>query len=438
MFLIWRTIKKSPIVNIEGVLPTPFTKETSMGNNNSNTVISQCLEWLKIPEFIGEYLDYRKQKFTLAASIRLFVEAQLSDRKDPECIVENLRDSPELQALTGLTSLSASQFSRRLSELPTWLLQYLFEDITRHIHDTLHRCEGRELKSVIPLSIVDSSSITLSNYFGKWAYVNKQKNQVKLHLSLSTQWPDLAIPSKVVLSTGAVADNEVAIELVTEQGTTYVMDRGYINYTHFKKWLEAGILFVVRVQKRSKTQILETRALPAEESHLLLDADVLLAVPDKPDQTMRLRLVEFKDDKDRTYRLITSRWDLTAKEIADIYRARWDVELFFKWMKQYLRLAKLYSNKPSAVWNQIYAALIAHALCVLVKLQTGTKHGLCKVLKLLRQYMAKSWEKLLNALFRKPTKASKGRQKKPTRGRPRKHPKQCEAQKLVLVNEINQ
>ncbi|XID94073.1 IS4 family transposase [Paenibacillaceae bacterium WGS1546] len=411
-----------------------------MGNNISKTVISQCLEWLDIPEFVSDFLDYRTNKLTLAASIRLFVEAQLSDRQDPECIVENLRDSEELQALTGLTSLSASRFSRKLSELPTWFLQYLFEDLTRRIHTALQQtCEDRGLKKeLIPLSIIDSSSITLPDYHGKWAYFSKGKNQVKLHMRLSTQWPDLAIPSKVVLSTGAVADTEVAIELVTEQGTTYVMDRGYINYAHFKKWLKAGIRFVVRVQKRSKTQILEKRVLPSEEPDLLLDADVLMAVPERPNETMRLRLVEFKDDKERTYRLITSRWDLSAREIADIYRARWDIELFFKWMKQYLRLAKLYSNKPTAVWNQIYMALIAHALCVLVKLETGTKHGLCKVLKLMRQYMAKSWEKLLDALFRKPTKTSKGRQKKRKRGPPKKHPKKYVAQKLVLENEFNQ
>ena len=411
-----------------------------MGNNISKTVISQCLEWLNIPEFVCDFLDYRKQKLKLAASIYLFVEAQLSNRKDPDSIVENLIDSTELQALTGLTSLSASRFSRKLSELPTWLLQYLFEDITRRIYAMLQQSgESRGLKKeLFPLSIIDSSSITLPDVHGKWAYVNKDKNQVKLHLRLSTEWPDLAIPSKVVLSTGAVADTEVAVDLVTEQGTTYVMDRGYINYAHFKKWLEAGILFVARIQKRSKTRILETRALPAEDPNLLLDADVLMAIPDQPQETMRLRLIEFKDDKERTYRLITSRWDVTAREIADIYRARWDIELFFKWMKQYLRLAKLYSNKPCALWNQIYMTLIAHALCVLVKLQTGTEHGLCKVLKRMRQYMDKSWEKLLGSLFRKPTKTSKGRQKKPKRGRPRKHPKKYVAQKLVLANEFNQ
>lgn len=410
-----------------------------MGNHNSKTVISQCFEWLDIPEFVCDYLDYRKQKLTLAASILLFVEAQLSDRKDPDCIVENLRDSVELQALTGIESLSASQFSRRLYELPTWLLQYLFENITRRIQDTFAQtCQSSGLKKeLIPLSLIDSSSITLPDYHGKWAYTSKGKNQVKLHMRLSTQWPDLAIPSKVVLSTGAVADTEVAVELVTEQGTTYVMDRGYINYAHFKKWLEAGILFVARLQQRSKTKILEKRELPAEETNLLLDADVLMVVPKQPDQTMKLRLVEFKDDKGRIYRLVTSRWDLSAREIADIYRARWDVELFFKWMKQYLRLAKLYSYKPQAVWNQIYMSLIAHALCVLVKLHTGTKHGLCTVLKRMRQYMVKSWEKLLGTLFRKPTKTSKGRQKKPKRGRPRIHPKKQKSQKIVLANEFN-
>ena len=143
------------------------------------------------------------------------------------------------------------------------------------------------------------------------------------------------------------------------------MDRGTSTTPISRSGSRLAFSSVARIQKRSKTRILEnTRLLPAEDPNLLLDADVLMAIPDQPQETMRLRLIEFKDDKERTYRLITSRWDVTAREIADIYRARWDIELFFKWMKQYLRLAKLYSNKPCAVWNQIYMTLIAHALCV--------------------------------------------------------------------------
>lgn len=411
-----------------------------MGNNNSKTVFSQCLEWLEIPPIISDFLDYRSPKLTIGATVRLFVEACLSGRKDTESIAINLKASPELQELTGVESISHSQLTRKLGQFPVWLSQYLFDRILGDLGNLLEETCTRKVPElpVGPLTLVDSSGIKLPGYSGKWAYVNKDKNQVKLHLSLSTEWPDIAVPRKVVLSTGAVSDTEVAFELVTDRGTTYVMDRGYIHYAHFKAWLEAGISFVARIQKRSKTQVLEERPIPEGEPDLLRDADVQMEVPKDRTQKMRLRLVEFKDSKDRTYRVVTTRWDLTAREVAECYRARWGIELFFKWMKQYLKLSKLYSAKPEAVWNHIYLCLISHALCALVKLKSGTGHGLCKVLKYMRQYMAKGWEEMLAELNRSPSKFSRGRQKKPIRGRPRKHPKKYKAQKQILADASSQ
>lgn len=404
-----------------------------MGNVTSKSVISQCLDWLDIPECVTNFLDYRIKKLTCRAAICLFIEAQLSDRKDPDSIVEHLRGNKELQALTGISSLSASQFSRRLDELPTWLLQYMLQQINIQLKATLKEsCLGKTLPKFGKLSIIDSTSIMLPSFHGNWAYCSKEQNKVKLHLRLCTEQPDLSVPSKVILSTGAVTDQELSIELVTEQGTTYVMDRGYINFKHYKKWINSGILFVARIQARNKTNIVEKRQTPVEDTNLLLDADVEIAVPKEPGEVIKLRLVEYKDDKDRSYRVVTNRWDLSAREVADIYKGRWEIELYFKWMKQYLRLARLYSFKPTAVWNQIYMALLANALNSLVRLQTQTKKPRCVVWKLMREYMTASWETFLEALFRPPTRTSKGRKKKAKRGRPRIHPEKKVAQKKIV------
>jgi hypothetical protein len=157
-----------------------------------------------------------------------------------------------------------------------------------------------------------------------------------------------------------------------------------------------------------------------------------LTIPKHQDQTVVLRLVEYKDEKDRCYRVITNRWDLSAQEISEIYRDRWAVELFFKWMKQHHQLVKLYSSKPEAVWNQIYIGLIAYCLCALVKIQRGTKRSTWVVLRLIRLYMFKQWNEFLDELNRPPTKASKGRRKKGKPGRPRMHPEKPKAQKSIV------
>src|SRR5690606_11337602 len=115
-----------------------------------------------------------------------------------------------------------------------------------------------------------------------------------------------------------------------------------------------------------------------------------------------------------------------------IYRHRWMIELFFKWIKQHLKLVKFYSFAPEAIWTQMYLALTAYALVLIVKLKTGTTHTAGKVLQLLRLYIHSNWNDFLQALFRPPTRSSKGRQKKAKRGRPRKHPVKLKGARMIV------
>lgn len=403
-----------------------------MGIVPEKTVIGQCLQLLDLPEHICDILDYRAHKLTVRGTIYLFIEAQLSRRSELMAIEEHLRSSEALQKMVGTTSISGSRFSRKLNELPTYLLQFLFQEINRRIRSELepvHQTRQKELKK---LTILDSTTISLPDFHGQWGYCSKSQNSVKMHISLSADFPDLAYPNKVILTTGAVSDKEVAVDLVVNKETTYVMDRGYINYAHFKAWAENDIWFVARIQANSLTKVLQTHALPADDPGIVRDARVEMVVPKHPGQTVTLRLVEFQDEKKRMYRVVTTRWDLSAREVANLYKDRWMVELFFKWMKQHLHLARLYSYKPDAVWNQIYMTLIANGLCLLLKLQTQTTKSTWDVLRLVRIYVMESWEKFILALTREPTKRSKGRLKKKKPGRPRKHPVKKKSQKVVV------
>ncbi|MNI26367.1 Transposase DDE domain protein [compost metagenome] len=142
--------------------------------------------------------------------------------------------------------------------------------------------------------------------------------------------------------------------------------------------------------------------------------------------------MEFSDDKDNFYRVLTNVDELSAEQISEIYRHRWMIELFFKWIKQHLKLVKLYSLDPEAIWTQMYLALTAYALVLIVKLETGTTRTPWKVLQLLRIHIHNSWETFLEALFRQPTRTSKGRRKKAKIGRPRKYPLKLKGLRLVV------
>jgi len=392
------------------------------------TVIEKCLHMLDIVNYRHPYSDHGAKKLLTGQAILLLVEAQLRRHDSLWDISENLRAKDTLQKLVELDAIHASSVHRKLETLPREVLQELCHAVLQRV-DTYH-----QQKSGIPdlgkLHIIDASKISLPKIAGEWAYCSKHENSIKIHMRYVLADEKTAYPDRFVLSTGAVSDQEGAIELVVDPAATYVFDRGYINYSHFHQWMTDSIPFVARVKANSKLKVIKERSVP-DDSSLVLDADVELKNP-KTDETFMLRLVEYKDDEGKVYRVVTNRWDLTAFEVSEIYRYRWKIELFFKWMKQHLKVVKLYNHKPEAVWNQIYIAMIAYGLCELIRIETQTEKSNWDILKLLRIYWHDVWDCFLNALHRRACRSSKGRKKKAKKGRPRKHPKKLKAVQIVV------
>jgi hypothetical protein len=400
-----------------------------MGNSiPEETVIEKCLKILDVALYRHPYRDHGSKKLLTGKAILLLVDAQLRQYDSLWEISENLRAKKALQQLTQLDSIHESTIHRKLEDLPTEVLQELCASIFEEIHGKYREKKG--LSSLGKLHIIDASKIVLPKKVGEWAYCTKHENSIKIHLRYIVADEKTAYPDHFVLSTGAVSDQEGAVELVVDANATYVLDRGYINYSNYLSWTKDNIPFVARVQARSKLKVLEERAVPTD-SPIIRDADVEVKVP-KTEETFILRLVEYNDDEGTLYRVVTNRWDISAYEVSEIYRHRWKIELFFKWIKQHLNIVKLYNRKPEAVWNQIYIAMIAYGLCELIKIQTGTTKTTWEVLKTLRIYWFDSWEQFLNALNREPSRTSKGRKKKGKPGRPRKHPRKLKAVKFMV------
>ncbi|WP_047984051.1 transposase, partial [Ornithinibacillus californiensis] len=158
-------------------------------------------------------------------------------------------------------------------------------------------------------------------------------------------------------------------------------------------WQEQGISFVVRISKSIKAVPIERY----ESNHpaIISDAKVRYSYADEP-----IRLVEFKDEEDKIYRLMTTRWDLSAQQIMDLYRYRWTIETFFRWVKQHLNLVKIWSTKPQGMWNQMFLALAAYGLALILQLQTKTEKRLWPFLRLMRTYMYKTYNEFFKELHR--------------------------------------
>jgi hypothetical protein len=398
-----------------------------MGNIPSQTVICKYLDLLGLPKNFPLF-DYRRT-LTFYKAVSLYIDAILNKRPDGDSISLALKANQEMQRTLDLKTISASQVNRTLAELPRELL----ETIWHNLHERLQQCYPREgIADLGKLIAVDSSTLKLSDYEGKWAHLSKSGNGVKFHTKVVVE-QGLTYTDGFICSTRAVDDSEVALELVVDPDAIHILDRGYIVYSHYNQWKEKGIRFVARIQKRNKTMIVETREIDPNSS-VLCDADVIVTYKNEQKEVVevKLRLVEYTDEKGRLYRVLTDVWNLSAQQISEVYRYRWRIELLYKWMKQHLSLVHLYSEKPEAVWNLIYLALIAHELVMILRKEANTSKSLWDFLKFTRLYLYQTWEALFIALHQPPSKHSNGRKKKGKVGRPRKTPKKLVSVKMIV------
>jgi Transposase DDE domain len=405
-----------------------------MGNISSHTVFRQCFHWLNV-NANNMFGDRYAKKLFCGNTILLYLEATLKGRKSNEAIATNLRSKKWLQQIVNVESVDASTLNRKLQKIPLEALKEIHSTITEQI--ATHYAQQSGIGRLGKLRAIDSSEISLPKVYGQWAYVSSSQNSVKMHTSLVVADSDHVCATRIVLSTADIADQnaEVVAALVGEPNETLVMDRGYINYEHYLTWVKQGQPFVARLKANSKCRILNQRPV-AEGSLIHLDADVEM-VELTSGEAFTVRLVEYDAVDTRTkktirIRVITTRVDLTAEEISQIYRYRWKIELFFKWLKQHVKLEKLYSFKPAAVWNQIYLSLITHSLCELIRLTEQPQSSCWRILQHLNAYAGEPVQDLLNALERLPTRRSKGRRKKRRGGRPRKHPKKVSQARLII------
>jgi len=377
-----------------------------MGNIHNSKVIRQCFSYLSEEDVRFPIWDHRIHKATTMRCIKLLLASQLAKWESYPQISRELRTSEVLQESLNLSSLSAAQISRRLRQLPTEMLEALFLDIMGETK----RLIPIACSKLGPLRIIDSTRLKMPDQLAVWANKSGNTNQVRIHVRILALPRGQIVPEKVIPSTGNVGDCETMGLLVEDDGTIYVMDRGYVKYKQFDEWSANGVRFITRINEKHCVYRTEEELQVPPDTNIVRDAIVQFGTSAcRTKET--LRLVEFLDDNGHKYRMATSCMDLDATEIANIYRQRWLIELFFKWMKQHLRLVKLYSYDPQGVWNQIFIALIAYAIAMHIQVKSGTKLSLWEVLQSLRSCWYKSWRLLETELHPSPTRRSRGRQK---------------------------
>jgi hypothetical protein len=274
----------------------------------------------------------------------------------------------------GITAPSRSTLSYANEHRPWPLYEAVF-------HELLGRCQAlaqgrRKFRFKNKLVSMDSTVIDLCVSLFDWAKFRRTKGAIKLHLLLDH---DGYLPSMAVITDGKQHDVRVARGLRFEPGTILVMDRGYVDYAWFDQLTRNGVFFVTRLKDNAVFDMVECRPLPGN-GHFLSD-DVIRLQGVEGDLR---RVVLFDPDKNDTVVFLTNHPTFGPFTIAAIYKDRWQVELFFKAIKQNLKVKTFVGTTPNAVKTQVWTALIAMLILKFLQLKATFSWSLSNLIALLR------------------------------------------------------
>lgn len=281
----------------------------------------------------------------------------------------------------GIEPVGRSSLSYINEHRPWQLYQKVFFDLLGYC-----RTQGNwrhKFRFKNKLMSLDSSVIDLCLSMFDWAKFRRTKGAVKLHLLLDH---DGYLPAFAVVTAGNVHDVRVARTLKFQPGTILVDDRGYNDYELFSSWTAQGVYFVTRMKDNAVYKRIESRPVPKCHLHILKDQTIQLTGSNATAKCPhRLRRVEvWNEEKQQTLVFLTNHFKLSAATIAAIYKDRWSVELFFKAIKQNLKLKTFVGTSPNAVKTQIWTALIAMLILRLLQLKSKFGWSLSNLVALLR------------------------------------------------------
>lgn len=266
---------------------------------------------------------------------------------------------------------------------PWQVYRTVFEQLVT-VCQTEARDQKRKFRFRHPLLTLDSTVIPVCVSMFEWASYVKTKGAVKLHMVLDNR---AFLPQYAVLSDGKTSDVAVARRMEFAAGAMLVMDRGYEDHAWWRKLTESGVWFVSRLKDSTSYGIVETRELTADGPISRDEVIVLMSEKDEPAPMFLRRIEVWLEDKQDTIVFVTNHQKLAASTIAAIYKDRWQIELFFKAIKQSLRIKTFIGTSENAVQIQIWTALIAMLLVRYLQIRSSWKWSLSNLFALLRQQL---------------------------------------------------
>ena len=357
------------------------------------TVLSQLLQSVSRLEFeqLVQAHDRARRSDALPRWSQFIALAvgHLGQRHSLRDIEAALASDPKLRYHLGTRPVSRSALARANESLSADFYRDLFGKLYARLQQT-HVMPGKCFRFKGKLFSLDGSLIDLSMKVFPWADVAPKKAAFKLHLGLDH---DGLIPAFAEVSEGLTSEMEVADTFAFPKGSVLVFDRGYNRYTWHKQLTDKGLFWVTRARKGLLHEVIKTRPV-APGGAVIRDQIVRLGNKRaRQAGAYDIRRVEYRDpESGKTYVFITNQREWSAQTVADIYKSRWEVELFFKWIKQNLKIRSVLGQTINAVASQIFVALCVYLLTAFQKFVSRTAYGLQAVFRLVQ----------LNAFVRKP------------------------------------
>ena len=365
--------------------------------SHQNTVFHQLLKPILRQDFERLAKQHHQgQKLRSATRWDQFIAilmSQLSCRQSLRDIQSNLESQQEKLYHLGAKRIARSTLARLNKEQPASLYQQLFTQLLQHCENskTAHKFRFKN-----PLYSLDASHIDLSLSLCEWAKVHESKASIKLSVGLNHS---NTIPEFVALGNGIENDMVQGRAFKFPAGSIIVFDKGYVDYQWFAQLTLQNVSFVTRLrpktvyQVKSSRSVLETKGIIADEYIELSSAHAK-----KRGAPELLRRIEFYDtDKKRTFEFLSNNFHLAASTIAAIYKDRWKIELFFKAIKQNLKLKSFLGRSRNAILTQIWIALIAYLLVNFAKHMAQEEWSVQRLLRIIQVNLFE--RKLLRSLF---------------------------------------
>ena len=350
-------------------------------------VFAQLMEfapWHTFRRLVAKYRgDFNVRSFSCMDQFLCLAFAQLTYRESLRDIEACLRAQDAKLYHLGIRGNVSRSALADANEGRDWRIHFEFAQSLIGIARQLYASEPLAVDLNDTVYALDSTTIDLCLSLFPWAPFRETKAAIKLHTLLDLRG---AIPAFIHISDGRYHDVNALDLLVPEPGAYYVMDRGYLDYARLHALHQAGSFFVTRARSNFKFKRLNSQPVD-RKSGLICDQTVRLVwFYSKKGYPDRLRRIGLRDDEGRYLVLLTNQMELPARTICDLYRQRWQVELFFKWIKQHLRIKRFFGNSENAVKTQIWTAVATYVLVAIVRKRLNVNlsmHGMLQILSVM-------------------------------------------------------